>query len=154
MSSLVKKVLHFVNQEELLQTNDRLVVACSGGPDSMTLLTFLLKQKKRLNLHLVVAQVDYQTDLVHIPRKLTEKCLERLPKEIVLGGRPVPGSLAGIIVRKDAEQPGHFRGDILELHRNPAYDTDDLRPQIPKDPASVGTRPDPAQVQDPYALQG
>ena len=33
------------------------------------------------------AKVDQQTDLVHVPSKLTEECLRRVPQEIVLGGR-------------------------------------------------------------------
>ena len=39
--------------------NDRLVVGCSGGPDSMALLDMLLKIKDKYHLFIVVATVNY-----------------------------------------------------------------------------------------------
>lgn len=40
-------------------TNDRIVVGCSGGPDSMALLDMLLKVKDKYHLFIVVATVNY-----------------------------------------------------------------------------------------------
>ena len=50
-----------VNIEEnfIFNNNDRIVVGCSGGPDSMALLDMLLKIKNKYHLFIVVATVNY-----------------------------------------------------------------------------------------------
>ena len=45
--------------DKLLQENDTLVVATSGGPDSMALLDIICKYKKKLNLKIIVAHVNH-----------------------------------------------------------------------------------------------
>ena len=42
-----------------LKYKDKVVVACSGGPDSMALLSLLLKLKKSLDLDVIVAHVNH-----------------------------------------------------------------------------------------------
>ncbi|MER2000004.1 MAG: hypothetical protein ABS882_09515, partial [Lysinibacillus sp.] len=40
-----RQVLQFVQQEQLVAPGDRLIIACSGGVDSMALLSFCLQLK-------------------------------------------------------------------------------------------------------------
>lgn len=46
--------------EQLLNINDTIVVSCSGGPDSMCLLSLLLNFKKSKNLNIIVAHVNHK----------------------------------------------------------------------------------------------
>ena len=39
--------------------NDRIVVGCSTGPDSMALVDMLLKLRKKYNLHIIIAHVNH-----------------------------------------------------------------------------------------------
>ncbi len=49
-----------MNLEKKFKSKEKLVVAVSGGPDSMCLLHNLLKIQKKLSLTLIVAHVNYQ----------------------------------------------------------------------------------------------
>ncbi len=55
MTDQIKMINNFL--KKLLKPNDTIVVACSGGPDSMVLCDLLLKQD--LNLHLILAHVNH-----------------------------------------------------------------------------------------------
>lgn len=46
--------------EELLKENDTIVISCSGGPDSMCLLSLLLSFKEKKNLKVIVAHVNHK----------------------------------------------------------------------------------------------
>lgn len=46
--------------EQLLNINDTIVVSCSGGPDSMCLLSLLLNLKKVKSLNIIVAHVNHK----------------------------------------------------------------------------------------------
>ena len=46
---------------DLIKKNDKIIVATSGGPDSMYLLNELIKEKEIKNLSLIVAHVNHQT---------------------------------------------------------------------------------------------
>ena len=50
-------VLDFINNLNI--NNKNVVVACSGGPDSMFLLDILIKLKDKLNINIVVAHVHH-----------------------------------------------------------------------------------------------
>jgi len=54
----MKEVLNYLNN--LLQENQIIVVATSGGPDSMFLLNLLVDIKKNRNLKIVVAHVNHK----------------------------------------------------------------------------------------------
>ena len=59
MRDFEQKVLQFIDSEHLVNKGNRLLIACSGGVDSMALLTFFDKYKKVLNIELFVAHVDH-----------------------------------------------------------------------------------------------
>ncbi len=46
---------------DLINKNDKIVVATSGGPDSMYLLNELIKEKEEKSLSLIVAHVNHET---------------------------------------------------------------------------------------------
>ena len=54
----MEKVLLYL--ENLLKKNDCIVVATSGGPDSMCLLHLLCELKDKLSLKLIVAHVNHK----------------------------------------------------------------------------------------------
>ena len=53
------KVLETIKKYNLISKNDKIVVAVSGGPDSMCLLHILLTLRKEYNLELNVAHVNH-----------------------------------------------------------------------------------------------
>ena len=53
----MNEVIHDIKNE--IANNETLVVATSGGPDSMCLLSLLLKQKNNKNLNLICAHVNH-----------------------------------------------------------------------------------------------
>lgn len=59
MMDFEQKVWQFITNEGLIQQKDRLLIACSGGVDSMALLTFFEEMKNRLGIEIMVAHVDH-----------------------------------------------------------------------------------------------
>ena len=76
-----KQLMRFLSDEDVIRIREEAINIL----DEVGLIVKHREVEKMLEE--AGAQVDYQTDLVHIPHNLTEKCLERLPEEIVLGGR-------------------------------------------------------------------
>lgn len=56
---MVKQVREFCKQNNLLKENSKLVVACSGGPDSMAMLDMLLVLQKEMGFKIVVAHFEH-----------------------------------------------------------------------------------------------
>lgn len=56
---LENKVRKTILKFNLVEKNDSIVVGVSGGPDSMTLLSILLKLKEELNLKIYVAHINH-----------------------------------------------------------------------------------------------
>lgn len=54
-----KKVFMTILEHRMINSGDRVVVAVSGGPDSVCLLKILLQLQKWLNINLVVAHLDH-----------------------------------------------------------------------------------------------
>lgn len=54
----MKRELEFL--EESITDNSKVIIACSGGPDSMCLLNLLIRLKNNKNLELIVAHVNHK----------------------------------------------------------------------------------------------
>lgn len=57
--SLEVKVQKFIAEQQLVEKGDRLLIACSGGIDSMGLVHFFIQYKHILKIKLFVAHVDH-----------------------------------------------------------------------------------------------
>ncbi|MBI4456954.1 MAG: tRNA lysidine(34) synthetase TilS [Acidobacteria bacterium] len=60
---LIKQVLETIRKHKMLSAGERVLVAVSGGPDSMALLKILADLRKKLGLVLAVAHFDHQIRL-------------------------------------------------------------------------------------------
>ena len=56
---ITKKVIEKIRDKKLIEKNDRLVLGCSGGPDSIFLLEVCLKLKEEYNLTLALAHINH-----------------------------------------------------------------------------------------------
>ena len=56
---LEDKVLYTIKKYNMIQENDSIVIAVSGGPDSMTLLDILLNLRSKLKFKISVAHVNH-----------------------------------------------------------------------------------------------
>ena len=54
-----EKVLKTIKKYKLIESGDKIVIAVSGGPDSMCLLDVLRKLKEKLKIEIVVAHVNH-----------------------------------------------------------------------------------------------
>lgn len=54
-----EKILDTINKYNLINTGDKIVVAVSGGPDSMCLLDVLRKYKEKFNIEIFVAHINH-----------------------------------------------------------------------------------------------
>ena len=72
----MKKVIEFLRNN--IKEKDSLVVACSGGPDSMCLLDLVTKLKDELNLNIIVAHVNHK---LRIESDEEAKMVEEFAKE-------------------------------------------------------------------------
>ena len=54
----MKRELEFL--KESITDNSKVIIACSGGPDSMCLLNLLIKLRNKKNLELIVAHVNHK----------------------------------------------------------------------------------------------
>lgn len=52
-------LLAYVKKQGLFKVGDRVIVACSGGADSMALLLFLLRRRRELSIEVLAAHVDH-----------------------------------------------------------------------------------------------
>ena len=59
MNNFQGKMLSFIKKHQLIGRNDTIVVACSGGVDSMVLLHFLKSHQKALGFSVVAAHVNH-----------------------------------------------------------------------------------------------
>ena len=72
----MKKVIEFLRNN--IKEKDSLIVACSGGPDSMCLLDLVTKLKDELNLTIIVAHVNHK---LRIESDEEAKMVEEFAKE-------------------------------------------------------------------------
>ena len=59
MANLVKKIQNYAFQNNLWEKDSKIILGVSGGPDSVFLLDFFSKLKKKYNLELYIAHVNY-----------------------------------------------------------------------------------------------
>ena len=57
--TIEQKVVKFIFERKLISENDRILVALSGGPDSVFLLEFLLKYKRRFKIDIAVFHLNH-----------------------------------------------------------------------------------------------
>jgi len=60
VKDFVRKIEKTISRYNMLDDGDRILVAVSGGPDSVVLLDVLDRLKEALSLELVVAHFDHQ----------------------------------------------------------------------------------------------
>lgn len=59
MVSFEKKVQDYIETQQLIEEGDRLLIACSGGIDSMGLVHFFIEFQRKCGIELYVAHVDH-----------------------------------------------------------------------------------------------
>jgi len=57
--NVIDKVIRRIEIEKLVKQNDRIVLGCSGGPDSIFLLEVFLKIRSKYNLTLALAHINH-----------------------------------------------------------------------------------------------
>jgi tRNA(Ile)-lysidine synthase len=58
--NLEQRVLEFISRHKLIEAGQKILVAVSGGPDSVSLLDILLKLQTELNITLHIAHLNHQ----------------------------------------------------------------------------------------------
>jgi len=58
--TLEQRVLHFIQEHHLVSSQDKLLVAVSGGQDSVCLLHILVRLREELDIRLHVAHLNHQ----------------------------------------------------------------------------------------------
>lgn len=59
MHTLEHQVLAYIKEQQLIKSGDKLLIACSGGVDSMALLSFFYHFRHYFEVNLAVAHVDH-----------------------------------------------------------------------------------------------
>ena len=59
MALMLEKVRTWIDKHKLLDQGDTIIVACSGGPDSLALLHILAAFRLEYNISIIVAHVDH-----------------------------------------------------------------------------------------------
>ncbi len=57
--NIIEKALKKIKEKNLVEKNDRIVLGCSGGPDSIFLLEVFLKIKEEYNMTLALAHINH-----------------------------------------------------------------------------------------------
>ncbi|MBO3441429.1 tRNA lysidine(34) synthetase TilS [Clostridium botulinum] len=57
--SLIEKVIHTIKQNNMFEVGDKVVVAVSGGPDSICLLHILYKLREKIGISIVAAHINH-----------------------------------------------------------------------------------------------
>lgn len=59
MKATEQKVLKFIKENDLISSGDKILIGLSGGPDSVFLLHFLNKYKKKFKIEIGVAHINH-----------------------------------------------------------------------------------------------
>jgi tRNA(Ile)-lysidine synthase len=107
MDDLTRTVLNTIRQHEMFEPGDSVVVAVSGGPDSVCMLRVLDELSGALSLQLVVAHVDHVTrngeshrDAAFVERLADSMGLECHIETIDVAGSKPPGVSFEIAARR------------------------------------------------------
>src|SRR5699024_8028843 len=75
-----KKVLQWMEQNELIPVNSNVAVGVSGGPDSLSLLHFLYRYRKLLQIKVSAITIDHQlrSETSEADVKFVQSCCEAL----------------------------------------------------------------------------
>lgn len=60
MKKTEQKILKFIDDKKLITKNDRVLIALSGGPDSVSLFHFLIKYKKKFKIELGAVHINHK----------------------------------------------------------------------------------------------
>ncbi|CAM3256219.1 tRNA lysidine(34) synthetase TilS [Filibacter tadaridae] len=96
MDRLVQDVLQFSTKWSLVAPGDRLLIACSGGVDSIALLHFMASERERMKIELAAVHVDHMLrgEESAIDGDLVEQLCETLGIPFFGGSVPVPAIVA------------------------------------------------------------
>src|SRR5690606_5228480 len=91
-----RKILDFIQKEALLTSKQRVLVACSGGVDSVALLLFMAKMCEKLRIEVAAAHVDHMLRGKESADdgKFVQALCERLGIPFFGGDVPVPSILS------------------------------------------------------------
>ena len=59
MNRIEQNILKFIDEKNLIKNGDKILVALSGGPDSVFLLNFLIKYRKRFKIDLGIIHINH-----------------------------------------------------------------------------------------------
>lgn len=121
--SIIEKVEHTIQKYNMLEHGLKVVLALSGGPDSVCLLHLLCELKNKLGLTLIIAHLDHglRPEEDKIECRFVEKLALSygLPMEIKKAGQELNRSQAGSLEEKARD----FRYRFLEQVKN-KYEAD------------------------------
>lgn len=80
MKNIEEKIFTFINQQQLITKNDKVLIALSGGPDSVFCLSFFYKYRKKYKIELAAVHVNH--NLRGNQSKLDEKFCKKLCKKL------------------------------------------------------------------------
>lgn len=116
---MYKKVLSYIRDNELIKCQDKILVALSGGPDSICLLNLLFELKEELNIQIAAAHLNHllrgqdsfddEEYVINMCRKMGIKCfVKRVDINAYSKQQKLSSEVAGRNVRYD------FFDEILE----------------------------------------
>lgn len=59
MNRLEQNIIKFIDEKRLIKNGDKILIALSGGPDSVFLLNFLIKYKQRFKIGLGIIHINH-----------------------------------------------------------------------------------------------
>ena len=87
-------VLRFIDEQSLVMTADRVLIACSGGVDSVALLHFMASHRRKMGIEVAAVHIDHMLrgeesaeDGVHV-----KEICERLGHSFLRQKRPCSGN--------------------------------------------------------------
>lgn len=122
MQGFDKKVYQFIQEHLLVQPGSRILIACSGGVDSMALLHFFATNRKWLQIDIGAAHVDHMLrgEESAAESKFVEKFCEGVGIPFYGGNVPVPAILkrtGGNVQTVCREGRYEFFDEVMRKHR-------------------------------------